>query len=104
MWNGPIRREEAPRTSTAIINRLNEIIFNASLLQEFRAIDFVARLIDLGLLNGAHYINVLLHLVTVGAALDQFGAGSKMEADYDFFIELFDIGHNAGKDFLERTF
>ena len=38
----PIRRDNIPRTSPEIMERLNEITFNSPLLQEFRAIDFLA--------------------------------------------------------------
>jgi NTE family protein len=100
----PIRRDDVPRTSSAIMARLNEITFNAPLLQEFRAIDFVARLIDSGRLRGTHYKKVLLHLVAGGPALDRYGPDTKMEADFDFFLELFDIGHKAGRNFLEENF
>ena len=44
----PLVREELPRTATEILNRINEISFNASLLRELRAIDFVNRLIEPG--------------------------------------------------------
>jgi len=100
----PIRRDELPRTASAIVDRLNEITFNASLLQEFRAIDFVARLVDSGRLQGTHYKKVLLHLVAGGPDLDRYGADTKIQADYSFFRELFDIGHQAGKNFLEENF
>jgi NTE family protein len=100
----PIRRDELPRTSSAIMDRLNEITFNAPLLQEFRAIDFVARLVDSGRLQGTHYKKVLLHLVAGGPALDRYGADTKTQADYDFFRELFDIGRKAGQSFLEENF
>jgi NTE family protein len=84
--------------------RLNEITFNAPLLQEFRAIDFVARLVDSGRLQGTHYKKVLLHLVDGGPALDRYGPDTKMKADFDFFLELFDIGYRAGKNFLSENF
>ena len=41
----PIERDDVPQTPDAINNRINEITFNASLLAELRAADFVARLI-----------------------------------------------------------
>ncbi len=100
----PIRREEVPRTSPAILDRLNEITFNAPLLQEFRAIDFVARLVDSGRLEGLSYKKVLLHLVEGGPELARYKARSKMQADYDFFRELFDIGRLAGLGFLARNY
>jgi NTE family protein len=42
----PIRRDEIPRTATGILNRINEISFNSSLMREMRAIAFVTDLID----------------------------------------------------------
>ncbi len=100
----PIRRDDVPRTSSAIMARLNEITFNAPLLQEFRAIDFVARLVDSGRLRDTHYKKVLLHLVEGGPALDRYGPDTKTEADFDFFIELFNIGFKAGRNFLAENF
>jgi NTE family protein len=44
----PVERASTPHTQTEIMNRINEITFNSSLLAEFRAIDFVTRLIDQG--------------------------------------------------------
>jgi NTE family protein len=47
----PIEREETPRMPAEIANRVNEITFNASLLSELRAADFVARLVRSGVLK-----------------------------------------------------
>src|SRR3546814_6547295 len=47
----PIFRRGAPKSAREILNRVNEITFNSSLLREFRAIDFVSRLIDEGKLD-----------------------------------------------------
>ena len=42
----PIERDELPTNSADILNRLNEITFNASLLKQMRAIAFVTELIE----------------------------------------------------------
>ena len=42
----PLEREELPRTAAEILDRVNEISFNSSLMREMRAISFVTRLID----------------------------------------------------------
>ena len=44
----PLVRERTPTAAPEIMNRINEITFNSSLIGEYRAIDFVARLIDQG--------------------------------------------------------
>src|SRR3546814_8272803 len=50
----PIFRRGAPKSAREILNRVNEITFNSSLLREFRAIDFVSRLIDEGKRSEEH--------------------------------------------------
>ena len=47
----PIERDRTPRTAQEIADRMNEITFNAGLIAELRAADFVARLIDRGVLK-----------------------------------------------------
>ncbi len=100
----PIERKDIPHTSREILNRLNEITFNAALLQEFRAIDFVARLIDAGRLDGTHYKKMRMHLVEGGAALDDYAADTKTDAGFNFFKTLFAIGSKAGEKFLAENF
>jgi NTE family protein len=51
----PIVRDELPTRPTEIVNRLNEISFNASLMAEMRAIDFVQRLLEAGRLEQPRY-------------------------------------------------
>jgi NTE family protein len=100
----PIRRDKIPKTSPEIMDRLNEITFNSALLVEFRAIDFVSRLIDAGRLDGTHYKKVRLHLVSGGEAVDRYGASAKANPDYSMFEDLFRIGRAAGEAFLEEHF
>ena len=47
----PIERPDVPTTAREIMNRINEISFNSSLMREMRAIAFVTKLIDDGKLD-----------------------------------------------------
>jgi NTE family protein len=47
----PMKRPDMPRTATEILNRINEISFNSSLMREMRAIHFVTDLIDADLVK-----------------------------------------------------
>jgi len=100
----PIERKGAPDTAAEIMGRINEITFNAPLLQEFRAIDFVARLIEAGRLDGTHYKCIHMHVIEAQDELNKFGAESKMRSDFTFFQELFKIGRKAGQRFLDDHF
>ena len=100
----PIARKGTPTTVSEILGRIDEITFNASLLQEFRAIDFVARLKAEGRLEGTNYKSIRLHVIEAQDELNKFGAASKVRSDYDFFVQLRDIGRKAAQKFLDSHF
>jgi NTE family protein len=80
----PIEHAELPDTAAEIMERMNEVTFNAGLLAELRAIEFVRRLLAEGRLDASRYKSVLLHRIDGGAALAEFGAASKTRADRAF--------------------
>ena len=92
----PVEREETPRSAREILNRLNEITFNSTLLREMRAIEFVARLIEQGKLDDSIYQKVRLHRV-VADELKPLQASSKMNAEWEFLTHLRDIGRRAAE-------
>lgn len=100
----PIERPETPKTSREIMERLSEITFNASLLREFRAIDFVNRLIDEGKLEGGDYRRNRIHRIDASEELAALGAGSKFNTSWAFFTRLRDIGRLATGHFLDAHF
>jgi NTE family protein len=98
----PIHRDGVPDTATEIINRVNEITFNSSLIAEMRAIDFVARLLKEGRLERDRYKSMRIHLIYSGDEMHELNASSKMNADWDFFLYLKNIGRNAAKQWLSE--
>jgi NTE family protein len=70
----PIQRDALPTSAVEILDRLNEITFNAALIAEMRAIDFVKRLLRDGKLDPAHYKDILMHRIDGGEVLEQLGA------------------------------
>ncbi len=100
----PIERKTTPRTAREILNRVNEITFNSSLLKELRAIEFVARLIDEGKLDPSDYSQVLLHRIEPGEEMLALSASSKLNAEWAFLIHLRDIGRAAASRWLEESF
>ena len=100
----PIERKTTPRTAREILNRVNEIAFNSSLLKELRAIEFVARLIDEGKLDPSDYSQVLLHRIEPGEEMLALSASSKLNAEWAFLIHLRDIGRAAASCWLEESF
>jgi NTE family protein len=104
----PLMRQTTPTSSSEIMNRINEITFNSSLIAEFRAIEFVARLIDRGSLpRGAgpgQYRRINVHRIVLDRFGSHFDARSKLSTDYDFFEMLRVSGRRAARRFLDEHF
>jgi NTE family protein len=100
----PIERKTTPRTAREILDRVNEITFNSSLLKELRAIDFVARLIDEGKLSPSEYRQVLMHRIDAEEEMLKLSASSKMNAEWTFLTHLHDVGHDAASCWLDEHF
>ncbi len=100
----PIIRDELPVTAQAIEDRTREIIFNTSLLGEFRAIHFVKDLIGKGILPSNQYKDVRMHRISGGQALANISATSRVVADWDFFQELHDIGYEEAQKWLKNNY
>jgi NTE family protein len=104
----PRVRHIAPKSSQEILNRLNEITFNSSLLSEFRAIDFVRRLIDQKRLprgtGPGQYRRINVHRIALDEAFRKLTAASKLSSDYDFFVMLRNGGRRAARNFLDAHF
>ena len=97
----PILRDDVPFTAREIVNRVNEITFNASLLRDLRTIDLIDRLIENGALSETEYRRIFLHMIDDGCReMMSFGASSKLNSEWAFLTHLRDIGRAAAEEFL----
>jgi NTE family protein len=99
-----IMRAELPTSASDIMNRLNEISFNASLMAEMRAIDFVQRLLDGGRLEQPRYRRIFLHVIEDEDRMREFKLSTKLNGDWQFLQILRGYGRQAADDFLVRHF
>ena len=98
----PIRREALPDTPLEIQNRINEISFNASLLGELRAINFVRRLIAEGRMEPGTMKAVRVHMISDDALMNDLGANSKLSPTPLLLEKLKAAGRAAADAFLTR--
>jgi len=101
----PFSRKTTPKTPAEIIDRLNEISFNASLVAELRAVAFVQKLIGEGLLAESakgRYRNMLIHAIGADAWLDDLSAESKFDTDWSFLTDLKERGRRAAGEWLKK--
>lgn len=98
----PLVRKGTPRTSIEIMNRVNEISFNASLMAEMRAIAFVQRLIEEDIEGGSssRLKRMNIHMIGDEERMSALGATSKMNAELDFLLHLKSLGQNAADAWL----
>lgn len=103
----PIVREEIPSSVIEIDTRLREISFNSSLMREMRAVSFVGKLKDQGWLK-KKYENrvrtVFIHCLRADQALKDFPLSSVFSPDWDFLVQLRDLGRQAAEVWLEAHY
>ena len=100
----PVERKGTPKTAAEILNRINEITFNGSLLKELRAIDFVRRLLEEGKLDKNSYTKVNVHIIEAQDDMRSLGASSKLNAEWLFLQHLLKIGRRAADEWLAQNF
>ncbi len=103
----PIEIDETPTTAADILDRINEISFNSSLLDEMRSISFVKKLIENDMLKDEykdHFKDILVHSIRADEALKNLGAASKFDSDWSFLTELRDKGRTTMKEWMKKNF
>jgi NTE family protein len=100
----PLGSDRVPTTAPEIMNRLNEISFNSSLMREMRAIAFVTDLIDEGKLDSNHYKRINVHWIEAERQMRGLGVSSKLNARMDFLLHLKEIGREVAGSWIESHF
>jgi NTE family protein len=100
----PMNRPEVPVTAREILNRINEMSFNASLVREMSGIATVSRFVEAGTLTDDRYSEVRFHEISGETALGGMGTLSKMNTERAFLDHLHDLGFDAADRWLEAHF
>ncbi len=100
----PLERQELPTTAFEIMNRVNEISFNSSLMREMRAISFVTKMIDDDPAAMKSLKRVLVHAIAADDIMSGLGAASKLNGDWDFLTYLRDHGREHADKWLAGNF
>jgi NTE family protein len=95
----PRERLEPPRTANEILNRLNEVSFNSPLMKELRMIALLHEVADPGHGEGARWAGMRTHRI-MSDALADFGASSKLNAEWEFVSLLKEEGRKSADAFL----
>ena len=96
----PIEIAEVPTTASAILDRMNEVAFNSSLMREMRAIAFVKKLLAEQRVPPGRYKDLKLHMIAAEAEMARLGYSSKLNAERDFLLWLKALGRARAEAFL----
>ena len=103
----PLERHETPKTAPEIMNRVNEISFNSSLIKEMRAIAFVKKLLEYDMLKDEYrddFKDVLVHSIRADEAMRNLSVASKFDSSWDFLTHLRDLGRENAEEWLDQNF
>lgn len=101
----PVFRADTPKQSADIMDRLNEILFNAPLVAELRTIAMTQRLIDEGKLQRADTWHApKIHAVLADNWLGELSMASKFDTEWSFLQSLKASGRTAASEWLDQCF
>jgi NTE family protein len=95
----PVERTGTPRSARDIINRLNEVSFNATLLKELRMMAVLRHVANPGNSEGARWAGMRIHRIA-SDAMQELGYSSKLNAEWEFFCMLRNEGRRSAEAFL----
>ncbi|MGO9699199.1 MAG: patatin-like phospholipase family protein [Xanthobacteraceae bacterium] len=98
----PAHRRGVPMTSPSIMNRMQEISFNTSLIREMRTIAYLTKLIDSGKVKGGK--RVLVHLIEAEDLISKLSWSSRLNGNWDFLMRLHEMGHRRADYWLKADF
>src|SRR5262249_42956029 len=96
----PRERPGTPRSASEILNRLNEVSFNATLMKELRMIALLRQVADPGTGEGARWAGMRTHRIMTEMMTD-LGYSSKLNAERAFRDRLRKEGGGAAGAFLD---
>ena len=82
---------------------MNEVTFNATLVQEIEAIDAINELKANADASGSPYKRIRLHEIKDEPNLARLGHASKGNTDWKFLLELRDLGRRAATRWLKTS-
>jgi NTE family protein len=96
----PRERPGTPRSAGEILNRLNEVSFNAALMKELRMIALLRQTADRGSGEGARWAAMRTHRI-MSEMMTDLGYSSKLNGEMAFLCMLREEGRRAADEFLD---
>jgi NTE family protein len=98
----PAERPKVPLTSHDIMNRMQEIGFNAALIREMRAVAFINKRLGEGKM--AEGKEMLIHVIEAEDVIREFPGSSRLNNSWDFLSHLHEVGRKRADAWLTDNF
>lgn len=101
-----INTKSVPTTARDIADRVNEISFNSSLINEMKLIHYRNELIRHGILttDGKENREIFIHTISGYDALSQLSYSSKMNTAWEFLLNLKEKGRTIAEEWIKTEF
>ncbi len=99
----PTKREALPVTSKDIMDRLNEVTMNGSLMRELDSINTITRLVEKGVLVDKHYRPIHFHRIADPDVMSTLGVSSKNNTAWNFLTYLKGAGRDTAEAWLRQS-
>ena len=101
-----INIKSVPTTARDITDRINEISFNSSLINEMKLIHYRNELLRNGILKTDDKVNreIFIHTISGYDTLGQMHYSSKMHTSWDFLLQLKQKGRETADRWLHNEF
>ncbi len=95
-----------PTSARDIADRVNEISFNSSLINEMRFIHYRNELIRNGIIKPDGKLNreIFIHVISGYNVLNKLGYSSKLNTSYQFLKTLKEEGRKVADEWLDKNF
>ena len=100
----PMERSDVPQSARDIMNRINEISFNSSLMREMRAVAFVTKLLEDNKLKESDVKHMFVHAIAADDVMQTLSVARKFNADWEFLTHLHEIGRERAGAWIERNY
>ena len=98
------RRDNVPKTAREILDRVNEVSFNSSLMREMRVVAFIARMVEEERLDSKRYKRLNIHFISAEEEMRSLGFASKLNAEWKFLTYLRDLGRKTTDLWLQQNY
>jgi NTE family protein len=100
----PFTITKVPESIEEIKDRVNEISFNSSLALEISHLEFLNSLVEKGITLDGQLRKINLHRISASHSLGNFNLSSKMNTNWEFLMQLKNLGYQACSKWLELNY